>query len=43
MKESEMKNIAQWIHVVLKNKDDMNTIEKVKGEIKDLCDQFPIY
>ena len=43
MKESEMKKIAQWIQIVLKNKDDMKTIEKVKGEIKDLCDQFPIY
>lgn len=43
MKESEMKLIAKWIHTVLSNKDDMKVIEKVKGEIKDLCDQFPIY
>lgn len=43
MKESEMKLIAKWINTVLSHKDDMKVIEKVKGEIKDLCDQFPIY
>lgn len=43
MKESEMKKIAQWIGQVLSNKDDMKTIEKVKGQIKELCDSFPIY
>lgn len=43
MKESEMKKIAQWISQVLSNKEDMKTIEKVKGQIKELCDSFPIY
>lgn len=43
MKETEMKKIAQWIGQVLSNKDDMKTTEKVKGQIKELCDSFPIY
>ncbi len=43
MKESEMKQIAKWIHQVLSNKDDMSTLEKIRGEIKDLCTSFPIY
>lgn len=43
MKESEMKKIAQWISQVLSNKDDMKTMEKVKAQIKELCDSFPIY
>jgi glycine hydroxymethyltransferase len=43
MKEFEMKKIAQWIGQVLAHKDDMKLIEKVKNEIKELCDSFPIY
>lgn len=43
MKESEMKQIAKWISEVLNNKDDLKVHEKIKGQIKELCDQFPIY
>ncbi len=43
MKESEMKQIAKWMSEVLSSKDDMKVHEKIKGQIKELCQQFPIY
>lgn len=43
MKESEMKKIAEWISVVLKNADNSDIKLKVKMEVKELCQSFPIY
>jgi len=43
MKEKEMKQIAKWIEKVLKNIKDEKTINKVKREVKKLCDRFPLY
>lgn len=43
MKESEMKKIATWISQVLKNPDNTEIKNKVKGEVKELCQSFPIY
>ncbi len=41
MKESEMKQIATMIDRVLKNKDNA-TCEKVKLEVRELCNKFPL-
>ncbi|MCA9449136.1 MAG: serine hydroxymethyltransferase, partial [Candidatus Omnitrophica bacterium] len=41
MKEEEMKTIAKWISEVLANIQDEGTQTRVKGEVKELCDQFP--
>jgi glycine hydroxymethyltransferase len=43
MKSTEMKQIAKWIGAVLKNPEDTSTLSKIKAEIKELCEKFPIY
>lgn len=43
MKETEMKKIADWIALTLKNADNTDVKLKIKGEVKDLCKNFPIY
>lgn len=43
MKESEMKKIAEWISVVLKNAENTEVKNKIKSEVKELCQSFPIY
>ena len=43
MKEDEMKVIGQWIGQVLKAIDDRAVIDRVRGEVKQLCSQFPLY
>ncbi len=43
MKESEMILISEMIVKILKNHNNTEIIEKVKNEIKELCDKFPIY
>ena len=42
MREDEMKQIARWIAQVLKDPTD-ETIERVKNEVIELCQQFPVY
>ncbi|HLJ74067.1 MAG TPA: serine hydroxymethyltransferase [Thermoanaerobaculia bacterium] len=43
LREPEMKTIASLIARVLDAKGDENVIKEVKKNVKDLCDQFPIY
>jgi glycine hydroxymethyltransferase len=43
MKENEMKIIANMIDRVLRNVENSNIAEKILGEIKDLCSNFPLY
>ncbi|MCX8037357.1 MAG: serine hydroxymethyltransferase [Candidatus Sumerlaeia bacterium] len=43
MKEAEMKQIAAWIVAVLKAIDDAAVIARVRGEVKELCKQFPLF
>lgn len=41
--EEHMVQIAAWIGRVLKNKDNPQEIEKVSGEVKSLCRDYPVY
>ena len=41
MKEAEMRQIVAWIDEVVANVDDEQTVERVRGEVKELCSQFP--
>jgi len=41
MKESEMRQIAKWIDGVLASPDDAALIKRVRGDVHDLCVQFP--
>jgi len=41
MKETEMRKIAQWITEVLTHPGDATTTERVKGNVVELCKQYP--
>lgn len=43
MGTDEFEFIAELIDRVLQNPDDESTIEKVTGDVLDLCEQFPLY
>ncbi len=43
MGPAEMKKIAAWISQVIKNHKDETVIKKVRAQVKELCQQFPIY
>jgi glycine hydroxymethyltransferase len=43
MKEGEMREIGGMIAKVLDNKGDAATLEKVKVQVKELCERFPLY
>jgi glycine hydroxymethyltransferase len=42
-KEQQAKQVANWICDVLDNINDESVIERVKGEVVALCEQFPVY
>ncbi len=41
MREPEMRQIAAWIGEVLKDPADAAKQGKVRGEVRELCKQFP--
>ena len=43
MKESEMKQVGEWIVRVLHDKDNQELQQKIKEEIKELCSHFVYY
>jgi glycine hydroxymethyltransferase len=43
MKEAEMEEIATWIARVLESPADDARIAAVRGEVRELCDGFPLY
>ena len=43
MKEEEMVQIANMIASVLRNIDDENVIARVRDEVAELCQRFPLY
>ncbi|RLI95918.1 MAG: serine hydroxymethyltransferase [Candidatus Altiarchaeales archaeon] len=43
MKEKEMELIAEFITRVIENIDDRNVRKKVREEVIELCEQFPLY
>jgi glycine hydroxymethyltransferase len=42
-KEEQAKQVANWICDVLDNINDESVIQRVKGEVVALCEQFPVY
>jgi glycine hydroxymethyltransferase len=42
MGQSEMKKVAQWIIQALKSPEDAEVHTKIREEVFDLCDQFPV-
>lgn len=43
MKEQEMKTTAKWIATLLKNPQDTVLQNKIKNQVYELCQQFPLY
>jgi glycine hydroxymethyltransferase len=43
LKEDDMRQIARWIDTVIKNLDDEKVIEKVRNEVREMCDRYPLY
>ncbi len=42
MKESEMQQIGRWMLEILRKADDKALAERIRGEVKSLCEQFPV-
>jgi len=43
MKENEMRQITAWINEAIENKDNEAKLSKIKSQIKELTDRFPLY
>jgi glycine hydroxymethyltransferase len=43
MKEPEMRLIAQWIARALENRNDETVLGRIRGEVADLANHFPLY
>lgn len=43
MKEAEMKVIGAWILEAIQHFDDLNKLAKIKAQVSELCQSFPIY
>lgn len=43
LKEEHMVKLAHWIVTTLKNPNDTKKLEQIKGEVSDLCHNFPVY
>ncbi len=42
LREDHMRQIADWFATTLKNPEDSATIEKIRRETQELCEQFPL-
>jgi glycine hydroxymethyltransferase len=38
----EMKRVGAWIHEALSHADDEAILERIAGEVRDLCEGFPV-
>ena len=43
MKEAEMRVIAGWIAQALDRRGDAGAVRKLRGDVRDLAEQFPLY
>ncbi len=43
MKETEMRQIAQWIASALENRNNPDKLRTIRGQVAELADQFPLY
>jgi glycine hydroxymethyltransferase len=43
MKEAEMVTVANWIVSALENRNDADVLAKIRGEVGELAEQFPLY
>jgi len=43
LKEEQMKQVAQWIRRALDNVENAEALATIRAEVKELCEQFPLY
>lgn len=43
MKEAEMKQIGHWITQALNHRNEPAVLQKIRGEVLELCEQYPLY
>ena len=43
MKEADMRQIGKWIASALALRNDEEALEKIRGEVSELANQFPLY
>ena len=43
MKEPEMRIIAAWIAKALEQRNDDAALDRIRGEVAELANQFPLY
>ncbi len=43
MKEAEMVTVANWIVAALENRNDSGVLARIRGEVAELAEQFPLY
>jgi glycine hydroxymethyltransferase len=43
MREPEMRQIAKWMAEVIRHRDNPAVASRVRGEVRELCQHFPIY
>ena len=43
LKESEMKQVAEWMNRAILNRRDEQEISKIRSEVRALCERFPLY
>ena len=43
MKEAEMRQVGKWIAEALNNRSDKAILSKIRGEVLELAEQFPLY
>jgi glycine hydroxymethyltransferase len=43
MKEAEMRQIAVWIAQALEHRSDADKLAKIKGEVLEMAERFPLY
>jgi glycine hydroxymethyltransferase len=43
MKEAEMKQVGHWITEALNHRNEPAVLQKIRGEVLELCEQFPLY
>lgn len=42
MGEDEMRSVGRWILEALRSAEDKSAHERIRGEVRNLCDQFPV-
>jgi glycine hydroxymethyltransferase len=43
MKQAEMKQVGGWIARALEQRNDSAALQKIRAEVFELCEQFPLY